>query len=147
MYYFWWYVYSPNFSLNSSSVQIGIPSSLAFSYLLPGFAPTITALVFLDTELEALPPSCSIFSSASSLVNNCREPVKTNVLPLNSEFSSNSWPKYLVLRPISFSSSTILLWWLQRSRRQRPDEWYMAHRICASGPYGPHRLSCKPFLS
>ena len=42
-------------------------------------------------------------------MNKVREPVKTNVLSLNSSFSSTSCPKYLVLIPISISSSTMAL--------------------------------------
>ena len=82
-----------SFSLNSSSVQIGIPSFNAFSYLLPGFSPTITTDVFLDTESTVFPPKDSIFSLASSLVNIVKLPVSTKLFPAKSSSSTISCPR------------------------------------------------------
>ena len=76
-------------------------------------SPTIFFLVkyanALDTELDVFPPSDSIFSSASSLVNRVNDPVKTNVLPENSSLSSTFCPKYFMFIPKTFNSSIIAL--------------------------------------
>ena len=70
----------PNLEINSSSFQIVIPSSFALINLLPASCPATTTEVFLDTELDVLPPNSSILIDASSLVSLSNVPVRTNVL-------------------------------------------------------------------
>ena len=54
-----------------------MPSVRAFSALLPGSAPTTTAVVFLLTDPATLPPSRSIASVASSRDIVASVPVST----------------------------------------------------------------------
>ena len=54
-----------------------MPSSLAFSYLLPGSAPTTTYCVFLDTLAATLPPAALMRSAACSRLKVGNVPVST----------------------------------------------------------------------
>ena len=85
-----------------------MPNFCAFSYLLPGFSPTITTDVFLLTESVTLPPNDSIFSLISSraLLN---VPDITKVLSVKFSSSIDFDNKHFSLTPISISFKTCSL--------------------------------------
>src|SRR3990167_6285800 len=63
--------------INSASVSTATPSSLALSSFEPASSPAMTAVVFLDTEPDTLPPKARMRSAASSRDMDFRLPVRT----------------------------------------------------------------------
>ena len=56
-------------AFRSSSLRIATPAACAFAAFDPGLSPTITPVVFFETESETFAPSASSASFASSRVN------------------------------------------------------------------------------
>jgi len=77
----------PIIFLNSSSVRVLTPNSLALSNLEPGSSPTTTKSTFFETVEVVVAPNDSTRVRASSLPKVLRAPVKTNVLPASLPFS------------------------------------------------------------
>src|SRR5699024_10160824 len=77
------------FSMNSFSSQTATPSDCAFSSLLPASAPATTTSVLPETLPVTLPPAFSTISFASVRVSSSSLPVRTKVIPENSELSAS----------------------------------------------------------
>ena len=70
-------------SRRSASERIGTPAFSAFATFEPGFSPTITPVVFLETLSDTLAPSAASAAAASSRVNASSVPVSTYCDPVS----------------------------------------------------------------